>query len=542
MAISTPVRGALLTLLYAVCWQAHVLGYSPTSQPLILPWSQPKRPFLLHQILLPQLLVFLACWIPVGDRRFLATAFLPLFTAALWQLLAAGSSSPAVGYGVGTFVATVAFKALEVLVFRPVDDMWMVGERGGQTGAVQSGGEERIPYPRNGWSRAGWVLDLTHSMRGVGWNWRVPLPRPQSTDATTGRWLLRRVVRGVAMYFWIDFLVFYIQTMDYAFFVPEGRATGFHPAPAGRPYDGLFAQSEHTPWGYPPPVGFPPMPSAWWARVAYECVLHTLRALLSASSIFSAISGMYTFVALLFVSAGAVATAVGGGAPLRGWKRRWLAPEVWPDAFGHWRSGNFGGGIKGWWSRGWHGMFRSIFTAPADWAVSSLRLDPRGAAAWAVLLAGSFGMSAALHFCGCWTQAFSGWGAARFFLVQPLGIVFESAVMAGYVRFLRPAEPREQPGGGGRARRRWRRLQVAEKVVMYLWAVFWFVATSGALFEEYRWSGFWSVEPLPFSFWRWMRGERWAVWATAPGERPWWRWASGPAEGGVLGDLAIVIL
>ena len=85
-------------------------------------------------------------------------------------------------------------------------------------------------------------------------------------------------------------------------------------------------------------------------------------------------------------------------------------------------------------------------------------------------------------------------------------------------------------------------MQVAEKVAMYLWAVLWFVVTSGALFEEYRWSGFWSVEPLPFSFWRWMRGERWAVWATAPGERSWWRWASGPAEGGVLGDLAIVIL
>lgn len=546
MAISAPVCCALLTLLYAVCWQAHVLGYSPTSQPLLLPWSQPKRPLLLHQVLVPQLLFFLACWIPVADRRFLAAALLPLFTAAFWQLLASGSSSPAVGYGFGTFVATVAFKALEVLVFRPVDDMRMVGTSGEQTDAVRTGEKKDedegdcIPYPRNGWSRAAWVLDLMHNLRGVGWNWCAPLPEPPSIGTTRGRWLLMRVLRGLAMYAWIDFLVFYIHILDSAFFLPGGQATGFFPAPAGKPYHRVFAQSVHTTWGYPPPVGFPPMPSDRWARVGYECVLRTMRVVLSASAMFSSISGMYTFVALCLVSAGTVATAV-GGAPLRGWKRRWLAPEAWPDAFGHWSSGDFGGGVKGWWGRGWHGMFRSLFTAPAHWAISSLQLDRRGAAAKALGLTIPFGMSAILHFCGCWTQAFAGWGAVQFFLVQPLGILFESAVMAAYVRFVRPVEPRGQPGGGGRAWW-WPWLEMAEKVAMYLWAVAWFVVTSEGLLEEYRWGGFWSVEPLPFSLWRRLMGERGGVWDTALGGRPWWRWASGPAEGGVLGDFAIVIV
>jgi len=524
MVFSAAFCGLLLiTVILALYSQSHFLGYSPTPQPL--PWSVPKRPFLLHEALLPQLLLFLACWVPVDDRKLVAAIFLPPITAAYWQLLGAGSLSPATGYAIGTFVSFMGFKALEVLVFRRLGEMRRLLECRERTkekmehepGPQDAGGEL---CPPDGWERAGWVLELIHNLRGVGWNWCVPLPAP-SKDGP-GTWLVKRTLRGAAMYAWLDFLVFWTRFLDRGFFLPEGHATGFFPPPAGKPYNSLFAASTMAAWEFPPPVGFWDMPLDGWKRLAHQLTLHTIRSLLSASAMFTAISGMYTFVALVCVSAG---TLTGTS---RGWKRRWLTPEAWPDAFGHWLSGNYGGGIKGWWGKGWHGLFRSVFTAPVHSVISSLHLDSKGITATALMLTIPFCMSAILHFSGCWTQSSGGWGAARFFLVQPLGIVFETIMAMGYRRLLRPEN-----------RSVW--LSRGETVAVYLWAVVWFVVTSESFFEEYRWGGLWVVEPIPFSFWRWMKGERWKVWATANGGRGWWRWADG-LEGGWLGEWGVVIV
>ncbi|KAF8537160.1 hypothetical protein BDD12DRAFT_888419 [Trichophaea hybrida] len=513
-----------IPLVLALYCQLHYLGYSPTSSPL--PWNSPKRLFLLHEALLPQLLTFLACWIPVNDRKLVAAIFLPPLATCYWQLMGAGSLSPATGYAIGTFVSSMGFKALEVLVFRDLRGMRRLREcprerrkeKVEATHNTKGEGEGEL-RPSNGWRRAGWVLELQHNLRGVGWNWCVSLPTPSMDGPDV--WIAKRVLRGTAMYAWLDFLVFWTRSVDHDFFLPKGHAMGFFPPPAGKPYNSLFAKSIHSTWDFPPPVGFWDMPTEdGWKRNGYQLALHTLRILLSASAMFTAISGMYTSVALICVCIG---TLVGTS---RGWKRRWFAPEAWPDAFGHWMLGNYGGGIKGWWGKGWHGLFKSIFTAPVRGIVDFFGL--KGGFEAALMLTIPFCVSAVLHFCGCWTQSSGGWGAARFFLVQPLGIVFETVVAEGYKLFLRPEKSS-----------RW--LVRGETVLVYLWAVVWFVVTSESFFEEYRWGGLWVVEPIPFSFWRWMRGERWTVWVTAEGGRAWWRWANG-LEGGLLGDWGIVIV
>jgi hypothetical protein len=479
------LHGALLAALYAVYLHLHITGVSPTSQPL--PWSTPRRPLLLHEFLLPQLLLFLALTLPITSAV-AAAIFLPPICASLWALLGAGSSSPALGYAAGTFVAVYLLKSLEVLIFR---DARLRFRRFAVCGNERAGG----PAPADTAGGAGWALEIMHSLRGPGWNWCIPCPRTPRYSRT--RWILTRLLRGLVVWAWLDFLVYYVRTADRDFFLPKGHATGFLPPDGGVPYPALFTPGTKPLLDYPPPLGFPAMPADARMKRLYQLALLALRTLLGASAIFAAIEGMYTATALIFVVVGLLV----GSSP--GWKARWFAPEAWPDAFGR----DFGHGVRGFWGRGWHGLFRSLFTAPAHWVVSVLGIEGTTAAKTLHLII-PFVCSAILHFAGCWTQAFGGWGAARFFLLQPLGIVVESLLMRG--------------------RRRW--------WAWYLWATVWFVVTAVPFFEEYRWGGLWVVEPIPASV---MRG-RTDLWTTQPGGRAWWRWAR-PGEGGWAGEYAVVI-
>ncbi|KAA8893713.1 hypothetical protein FN846DRAFT_498471 [Sphaerosporella brunnea] len=368
------------------------------------------------------------------------------------------------------------------------------------------GGDDGEAYPRDSsfGKRAGWVLEVMHTLRGVGWNWSCVPRRLRAPVTSRSKWILTRLLRGAAIWLWLDFLVFYVRTLDRNFFVPEGHATGFSPPADGVPYPSLFSISTKPLLSYPPPLGFPPMPpTPSWKRTAYQLLLHVLRTVLGASAMFTTISGMYTFVALVFVLLGCV---LGTSA---GWRARWLSPNAWPDAFGHILGGDYGHGVRGYWGRGWHSLFRSIFTAPGDGLVARLSLPPHSLAAKIIALTLPFVFSGALHFAGCWTQSLGGWGAVQFFLLQPLGIVLES-----YCCCFRP-----RPRGA------------VAKVLMYLWALAWFAATATPFFEDYRWGGLWVVEPIPVSVIRW----RADLWMSQPGERGWGRWADGGGYGVVLG-------
>jgi hypothetical protein len=519
---STLAHGAVLAAIYALYAQYHFSGVSPTSKPI--PWATPKQPFLLHHVLLQHLLLFLGLWIP-ADRAFVAAVIIPLIGASFWQLIGAGSNSPATGCAIGTIVSVLAFKTAGCLVFQDVRNEYRrydtVGdERVRARLGADDGGE---PYPMDSaLRRAGWCFEMTENLRGVGWNWCVPLPAfqpslPVSTRVDVWRWIVHRTVRGLCMWLWIDILIYYMRTMDKPFFVPAGHATGFFLPLGGVPYPSVFSRSTKPLLEYPPPLGFPAMPEAdTWRCAAYQIALYVLRTLLSASGLFAAIDGLCTAFALLNVVPAAVL-----GISCTGWKARWFSPDAWPAPFGYWLAGDFGHGIKGWWARGWHSLFRNIFTAPADFVIRMCKLRSTNPITALVRLWVPFAMSAALHFSGCWTQSFGGWGAVRFFVLQPFGIMLETAIVNTIPHHrISPA---------------------VRRVIMYVWTTTWLLITSLSFFEEYRWGGLWVTETVPFSFIRAFRGERWAVWTKTHNSMPWWRWAVDNNEGGILGEWAVVI-
>ncbi|KAI5854713.1 hypothetical protein BZA05DRAFT_466843 [Tricharina praecox] len=511
-SISTPVYCALIAGIYGV--YAHFEFFGLTSP---LPWSQPKQPLLLHAFLLPQTLLLAALCTPLA-RKPVAAVFLPPILASFWHLLGTGASSSAFGYAIGTATAFMLFKTLEVLVFRDVRGTYRryptCGGEHRRTHTPDDGEGDSEAYPATIFARATWALDLMHALRGVGWNWCVRLPVSRPTGSRT-RWLLRRVARGAAMLAWLDVLVWYVRVVDRGFFVPQGVAMGFEPG-EGVPYPSLFAGSTKPLMTYPVPAGFPAMPEGGWVRVVYAAALHALRTLLGASAMYTTISGMYTAVALLCVLSGAV---LGLPYPLpSGFPARWLAPEAWPDAFGSWRDGDFGAGVRGWWGRGWHGLFRCAFTAPAGWLVQELRLAPSGGVAALLYATVPFAASAALHFAGCWTQSNGGFGAARFFLLQPLGILLEAAVARGWRRV------------GGH-------VPWLEKASPYVWTTVWMCVTSTSFFEDYRWGGVWTVEPIPFSV---IRG-RTDLWVSKQDSGWLVRWVDSAEQGGVMGSWGVLL-
>ncbi|KAI5790292.1 hypothetical protein EDC01DRAFT_728790 [Geopyxis carbonaria] len=492
--LTTPHHLLLLTT-YTL-YTSLLLSLPPSS--LRGPFTSPKRPLILHEALAPLPLLTAALSLPL-PRRLSAALFLPPLAACYWHLLGAGAHSAAAGYAVGTYVSFMAYRTLELLVFRDVRSPPFLRLSGCDDAALKHGGDHGEGWRDTaGLARVAWVYELLNNLRGPGWAWRVPLPaRPAATS--TPRWLLATAARLAAIAFWLDLLCYYMRTVDTAFWLPPGHSTGLRPSAAGVPYPHLLAASRlPTPWSYPPPPLLPPLPPSGALRVAYQAALYTTRTLLAASALHGGIAGSYHAVSLLFVLPSLLPGILPRG-PAQGWQQRWMAADAWPPVFGAFRAGDWGRGVRGFWGRGWHALFRSVFTAPGDalagsgWARGG-RGQVRQWACWTVALVAPFAMSAGLHAAGAWSQSFAGWGVTRFFLSQTLAIIFEGVVVTAYKRFLRPAGT-----GRGGTREMGRVQTVLEFVVRYAWTVGWFVATSEPFFEEYRWGGLWVTEPVPVS-------------------------------------------
>lgn len=143
--------------------------------------------------------------------------------------------------------------------------------------------------------------------------------------------------------------------------------------------------------------------------------------------------------------------------------------------------------------------------APGRSIISSLGLQKNSAAATTISLVLPFALSGGLHFAGCYTQSGGGWGSIRFFLLQPIGIVLEWILLHIY-------------------RRSALRSKRVETILPYLWTLIWFTVVGPTFFDEYRYSGVWAVEPVPFSVFRGARGDGWWHWGKSLDERGWWKW------------------
>ncbi|KAI5849302.1 hypothetical protein DFP73DRAFT_629552 [Morchella snyderi] len=442
------------------------------------------RPLLLHDLATPYILLWAALMVP--HRRLAAALFLPLLARSCHTLLHASSPSPPASYLAGAFAVYHALTALNLLLLRnPRTEFRRLPPPADQH-RPQPQPQEGEPYPHTLFpDRAAWTLDLLASMRALHWSHNPhptapPLPPADALSRTV--YLRRRAARLLALYAFLDTAMFTIQHLDRGFFLPPGNARS-PPSPT----TSSSSDSTHSPTA-PTPLA-PLYPAA--------------RRLLAGTLIYAVLNGAYTLLALSAVLAGALA-----GDCRTGWRRHWLHWWSWPDAFGHWRAGHWGGGVAGLWARGWHGLFKFLFVSPGRWAVGRAGCGG-GRVAGGVRLVGPFVASAALHYGGArtlaWGRGFGG-GSAGFFLWQPVGVVVE----AGVARWVR----------GGRGWPRW-----VCWGAPYVWVVGWLVVTSGGFFEELRYGGMWVMQPLPVSVWRWVAGTGGAwCWGAGEGGRGWWEW------------------
>lgn len=143
------------------------------------------------------------------------------------------------------------------------------------------------------------------------------------------------------------------------------------------------------------------------------------------------------------------------------------------------------------------------FTSPSRYICGVLQLPSSSPTTLALRLFTPFAMSALLHYAGSHTLSSYGWGSARFFLLQPFGILLERLFLHVY--------------RGGTVR--W---------APYVWAFGWLVLTSPPFLDEVRYGGMWALQPVPVSVWRGVTGtgEGWWAWRrdTRVGWRPWWVW------------------
>lgn len=478
-SIFTPAvsRYVVLAAAYALYAQAHIKGYSPTAYPL--PLSEPKRPFLLHEFSLPYLLLFIALFIPV-DQTFRALLTLPPLAASWWQLLGAGSSSPGLRYGIGMAAGYYITRSLELLVFRDLDTIRRYDVVGGEREKANAEVQEGEAYPaHDAIARAGWVFDLLFNLRGIGWNWCCRLPAGTPATPTRGgalKWVLKRVIRALLIYVWLDIVVCYVHYLDHPYFIPEGHATGFNRPAVGLPVPGFWAHSTTPIFIYPMPAFFPPLPAEGWQRITQLVLLQIFRTIMGLTAMVAIISGVATFAGIVFVLTGALTCSY----PLPpGWKSRWFAPAAWPTTFGDFFKGELGKGVRGFWGIGWHHLFRNVFTAPAGWLVRVFGMDRRGPCSLWVNLTVPFVVSGLFHQGGAWSLAYEGWGANKLFLQQPMALAAETLAVAGWRRWVRP----EKPGAG---------VWLLEFTVPYIWAVAFFAFSGIGFFEEYRYVEYWS--------------------------------------------------
>ena len=106
----------------------------------------------------------------------------------------------------------------------------------------------------------------------------------------------------------------------------------------------------------------------------------------------------------------------------------WLNP---PSFYGSWQP-ILDKGLAGWWGGFWHQTFRFGFEAPGQKLLEVMKLDKRSTTGRLVGLYVAFFLSGCLHMCGSYAQLGDTRplkGPLRFFLLQPIGIVVQTAWM-----------------------------------------------------------------------------------------------------------------
>jgi len=181
------------------------------------------------------------------------------------------------------------------------------------------------------------------------------------------------------------------------------------------------------------------------------------------------------------------------------------SPHTWAAYYGP-ASTIFDYGVRGFWGRYWHQTMRHSCSAPGYALADAGGLSRGGArlGRWGVVSGVAFGLSGVVH-AGLVSPEplHSTIGVnkirlliAGFFWLQPIALLAE-AVVSRLVRATGLLWPRT----------RW-----IKRVVNAVWVLGWFVLCLPLLAEAGRQLGFWRYRTVPFSLWRYVRGQDPVIW------------------------------
>ncbi|EAW09996.1 wax synthase family protein [Aspergillus clavatus NRRL 1] len=435
--------------------------FSLIEQGSISPWLFP------HDFLVVAIPI-LALWIPAGRPGSLAVRYAAFGVVCALSIRSILYTRCLIGGGtiVGFYYAFVIIWSAVFLVFKDVRTECYRIER--RDGSFYWQG-----YPDTLYHRLTWLLDLFSSLRGVGWNWRIPgLPRlpevdqPCVTEYRATSLLKTSLCRTAVYYVLMDILRMLVMLDPYF-------------------------------WGL---IDTPPLPPLDRIYRFSPALMRLARTVISVLWIRTVMAYLFSMVPL-FASIIALLPGVSAhshtppDAP-------WLYPPLFANFF------NFrtvlDHGLPGWWGRRWHQTYRYAFAETARHCVpvqSSQERDRFLRQCVAFLLSGIMHTCAVhAHFA---PRARVGGGSLLFFAVQPVGMLLQQRLRRGFAE-------------GSR----W------ERAFTLVSTYAWLYLSIGPFCDELAAAGTWGYdEPVPVSLARGLgviEGEGWWVW-----ERSYVRWWRG---------------
>ncbi|KAL5345576.1 hypothetical protein ACLOAV_009330 [Pseudogymnoascus australis] len=334
------------------------------------------------------------------------------------------------------------------------------------------------PYPDALGERLAWVLDLTFSFRGRGWNFSIPtnpaLPEavaaslgetvPESDGPLTSKTGIQcfRTRKELARYVVPSFILCYLLLDVCKFqiihdpFYRTGDAS--LPAPA-------YLE------------GFPPF---LVTRIRRNTIAISLVVFIQ-------------FHALLIPI---VASLLLGPSVLGIRGEAWMYGTTWGSL-----STILDKGLAGFWGSWWHQTFRAGFTAPANYLIRKGWLRGNGVVSQLVSITIAFMISGSMHAAGSFVQVLPTRPERQFtfFLIQIVAVTVQTLFCA----VLRPLIERLP---------RWVR-RTANAVLTYMWLY----ATTPLFNDDMSAGGTWLYEPVLVSPLRWL--------GLGPKGYGWWTWA-----------------
>ncbi|KAF2481181.1 hypothetical protein BDY17DRAFT_300829 [Neohortaea acidophila] len=174
------------------------------------------------------------------------------------------------------------------------------------------------------------------------------------------------------------------------------------------------------------------------------------------------------------------------------------SPHTWAPYFGS-PLDVLAHGVRGFWGRYWHQMMRHSTSAPGYAVADLLGLSKGGLLRYAVITVVAFGLSGVVHMGLVPPEPLGATVSvdllrvyvAGFFWVQPVALMVEAVVERVWMRGKKVEGPATI----------WRR------VVIAIWVGCWFTLYVPLLGEAGRQLGYWRHWLVPFSLWKWARGE-----------------------------------